>query len=173
MASLKVYNTSFLTPTPHICTTAGSWSVPTSVRVYNGTSWVTVYTAVAASIINRDLSTGGPEGEVYSLYYRLSSNGNAYNTASGTSGLLESWLDTGTNADFQVKATLTSGSGISGTLGSWLALTTDRAWSLSSTGDAAATITVEIRNATTLAVLTSATISYDINVIPGGSTVTL
>lgn len=67
-------------------------------------------------------------------------------------------------AAYEVRATVNSGSLTSGTTGSWLALDTSRTWSCvrsSSAGSEAANVTLEIRRASTGAVLDSA--DYDIS----------
>lgn len=64
-------------------------------------------------------------------------------------------------ANYEVRASIVSGSLTSGTTGSWLALSSTRTWALtqSSIGSSTCVLTIEIRNATSLAVLDSATIT--------------
>lgn len=71
------------------------------------------------------------------------------------------WMNYGTPANYECRATLTSGTFTSGTAGSWLALTSTRTWSVTqsgSVGTKGAIFTLEIRNASTLEVYDSATI---------------
>ncbi|MDZ7355865.1 MAG: hypothetical protein ONB55_22320 [candidate division KSB1 bacterium] len=63
-------------------------------------------------------------------------------------------------ANYEARATVTSGTLMSGTTGTWLALSTSRSWDVQAVapGSVEATITVEIRFAPTSEVLTSASI---------------
>ena len=95
--------------------------------------------------------------------YRLTSSGNEQSGV-GTSGpaysTIQTWLKSGANSDYEVRATLNSGAVQSGTTGSWLALTSDRAWEciVTGLGTATANLTIEVRDDTTLEVLDSATV---------------
>lgn len=64
---------------------------------------------------------------------------------------LETWLTGGAVADYEVRATLSSGTAPSGTLGSWMNCATDRSWSVTNAAADDTTITsvilVEIRDA--------------------------
>ncbi len=66
----------------------------------------------------------------------------------------------------ECRMTVTSGSLSSGGTGSWIALTADRSWALtqSGTGVVNATATIEIREAATGLVRTSATLSFQAQV---------
>lgn len=70
----------------------------------------------------------------------------------------------GTNVEIQVSATGSGGS-LTGTTGSWLSLSADRVWTLSTTASTTGSrvLTVQLRNATTLAVLDTATITLNIS----------
>jgi len=96
--------------------------------------------------------------------YRLDSDGSAYRRLGSTAytAISGEWLLTGSNSDYEARATLVSGSTPStGTLDSWLGLGTDRTWTLTSTSSAQSVLTIEIRDATTLEVLDSATITLE------------
>jgi hypothetical protein len=84
-----------------------------------------------------------------------SSNGS---TASNTSG---AWLTAGPASGLEIKADIVSGSVTAGTTGSWLSLASDRTWTKHQTPDGTSTVvlTVSIRNASTLEVLDSATVT--------------
>jgi hypothetical protein len=84
-----------------------------------------------------------------------SSNGS---TASNTSG---AWLTAGSASGLEIKADIVSGSVTSGTTGSWLSLASDRTWTKTQTpdGTSAVSLTISIRNAATLEVLDSATVT--------------
>lgn len=114
---------------------------------------------VAASISSRTVSKIVASGFSATATYQLNNNGNVYNHGGVN---LETWLDSGVNTNFDVRATLASGDALtSGTLGTWQALSTTREWSLTAAVDLtkSSTLTVEIRNSSTLAVLTTATIN--------------
>jgi hypothetical protein len=83
-------------------------------------------------------------------------------TTSHTGATLETWLVSGAAGDFEIRATLQSGSTPStGTMDTWQALSTSRAWTLDILiGDTdTSTFLIEIRDATSLAVLDSASIT--------------
>ena len=114
---------------------------------------------VAASIDDRTVSKSTINGTPASASYALNSNGNVYNHA-GTN--LETWLDSGVNTNFDCRATLVGGDTLSaGTLNTWQALSSSRSWALTADvdEDKSTTLTIEIRNSSTLAVLDSATIT--------------
>lgn len=97
---------------------------------------------------------------------RLNSDGFVYHGDNASYTSQYEWLQSGTNTDFEVYATLTSGS-ITGTTGSWLSLGTTRDWSAVDSvaeGDSvSAEIILQIRNASTLAVVAMATFNLDAN----------
>lgn len=82
---------------------------------------------------------------------------------SSPAAISNTWLITGAASDYEVRATVNSGGVQAGTTGSWLGLGSDRAWSctrsLNSAGSSDANLTIEIRSATTLAVLDSAVVT--------------
>jgi hypothetical protein len=87
------------------------------------------------------------------------------NTGSGQSSY--SWLLSGTASQYEIRMTTTSGTFSSGTTGSWLSLGTTRTWTRqrTSVGISTVTATVEIRDATSLVVLDTATITITAEVI--------
>jgi hypothetical protein len=102
--------------------------------------------------------------------YTLLSSGQAQRRTGATGSpfyinIAGEWLISGLSTDFDVMATLVSGTSPSGSaVGSWLNLGTSREWRL--TSGAAGTLfncvlTVQIRNAVTLAVLDTATIEIE------------
>lgn len=133
-----------------------------------GKSWSS---SVTASISARTVSASSIEGIQQTATYKIASNGNVYDH---NATLLEAWLDSGTNADFQVRATKTGTNNFAMTgsaLGSWLATTADQSWSLTIGADGGTIsqdILVEIRNDSTLTVLTSATITIQASSTSGG-----
>lgn len=105
--------------------------------------------------------------------YRINADGTAESLMTGNGctpaapgGLyMGEWLVGGGNPnDFEVRATLNSGTLTSGTTGTWLAPSTSPSWRVAATrgtvGSSAqsANLTIEIRRATTLVVVASATI---------------
>lgn len=106
--------------------------------------------------------------------YRLHTDG----TIDGTSGTTLNWgldrgrwLISGSNSDYEVRATLNTGAldGGSSVTGSWLVLSTIRSWWCQVTSDSealsAANLTIEIRDAITLVVLDTATIAISAEVV--------
>lgn len=94
-----------------------------------------------------------------SATYTLTSGGSEQATGFASN----TWLTAGSAADYEVRATVTSGTLTSGTTGSWLSLGITRAWNVTRTNNApgtdAATITVEIRLAATGTVLATVTVT--------------
>lgn len=91
--------------------------------------------------------------------YDLTSGGleQATGSASGT------WLVAGVGADYDCMMTVNSGSLTSGTVGSWLNLGTTRSWTLTRNGAIGTTTcncTIQIRSASSLAVLASANVMF-------------
>ncbi len=76
------------------------------------------------------------------------------------------WLVSGTNSQFEVRATETSGTVSTGTVGSWLVLSTSREWTVARTtiGTKSVTLTIEIRKASTGVIVATATAQLDAEV---------
>lgn len=151
-----------------------TWRDPTFVRRWNGSAWVNVGQAskwngsaweqvwplirVAISFQSIvDPTSGGSAG------YDLLSTGIAQRSTSlaGTSSISGEWLVSGSASSYEVRATLNSGSLTSGTTGTWLNLGTSRGWAIAGT-DGDASLTIEIRDASTLTVLDSANINLSV-----------
>ncbi len=115
---------------------------------------VEVAPALSVSITDQGVSSAG--AGVTTASYTIDSTG----VVASHLGTLETWLLSGSAADFDVRATLNSGTSPAGTLGTWLNCGTDRTWSLTDVvadgSELICAITIEIRNATTLAVLDTA-----------------
>lgn len=120
-----------------------------------------------ASIDNRTTSAFNISPSSASAYYRLHADGQVY--AGAGPSVVETWRDVGSNPDFEVRATHVSGSTPTGTYGSWLALTSTRDWILgrSTVGTSSGVVDFEIRNASTLAVLDTARITFSVTVDSG------
>jgi hypothetical protein len=76
------------------------------------------------------------------------------------------WLTSGDNNDVDIRVTATgTGGTLTGTTGAWLSLASDRVWSLDTSGSISGsrTLTVQLRNATTLTVLDTATITLNVS----------
>lgn len=99
--------------------------------------------------------------------YSLKNDGVAqYIDSVGTTPISGEWLVSGSAADFEVRATATSGTLTYGTTGSWESLGTTRAWGVTRTtiGIKSCTLTIEIRRASDGVVLDSATITLSAEV---------
>lgn len=92
--------------------------------------------------------------------YRLNSTGIAELLTGASYTTAETWLAGGASSGYECRATITFGSLTSGTTGSWLSISSPREWYVSriSSGSSQCTFTLEIRNASTLVVVASATI---------------
>lgn len=100
--------------------------------------------------------------------YRLASSGTAFRTFTG--GVLTEisgeWLLSGSPSDYEAFVSVNSGGtgDPGGTFDTWVNLGTTRNWTLTSTNDySVTTFTVQIRNATTLAVLDTAQITMEVD----------
>lgn len=100
-----------------------------------------------------------------STAYFLNSTGSEASLPAGQ--VSNTWLLSGIASDYEVRATLTSGSLTSGTTGTWLSLGTSRSWTRdrNTAGVSQAVMTIEIRNATTLVVLDSASVTLTAEVV--------
>lgn len=89
--------------------------------------------------------------------FSLSSGG----TAMGSGGASYTWLNSGTNSDYEVMADNVVGTYSSGTTNTWLVLSTTRAWTRTRTipGESEVTARFRIRRASDGIVLATATIS--------------
>lgn len=114
------------------------------------------------SISARTVSHVSVVGDPVTASYQLNLNGNVYNHLNT---VLETWLDSGVNSSFEVRATQTSGDAITGTFGTWMVLSISRSWSIhadAGQGGFLGTMLIEIRNASTLTVLDSASINLSV-----------
>lgn len=118
--------------------------------------------SVTINIIDRTVAkivTGGTATATYTI----DNDGTVKNHIPAT---LETWLggSGGAVADYDVRATYTSGTSPSGSaLAAWLNCASDRSWSQTNSAQDGSTVSgvilVEIRNATTLVVMDSASIT--------------
>jgi hypothetical protein len=134
-----------------------AWVDITRGRRWDGSAWVDFLPRVAIS--NRTLSDANTDGFIS---YELLASGVAQRV-SGSLGTLTfsgEWRVRGASADYEVRATLNSGSLNSGTTGTWLSLSTSRGWSRDFDGDA--DLTIEIRDAASLAVLSTANVTLNV-----------
>lgn len=111
----------------------------------------------AAASARFELNT---DGKAYAVM-----TGNLSSPTEGTTAYANEWFPGGLAASYDCFATLNSGTLSGGTTGSWLNLGTTRSWTCSATkgttgtSTQSANLTVQIRDATSLTVLASATIS--------------
>jgi hypothetical protein len=114
----------------------------------------------SVSITNQNYSRTGNSTTTVSEKYKLVNDG----TVQKVGATLETWLVSGTVADFEAMVTVQSGALASGTTGSWLALSSTRTWTVSASPGNTSTCTflVQIRDAATQTVLDSATITISV-----------
>jgi len=153
---------------------AGAWVNVGAVYRRAAGAWVQVWPLITAAITNKAVVATGTTIQPQA-FYELNPDGKVYtgNSAAGTRALYETWMTNGVNTNFQVRATLVSGPN-PGNVGTWLALSATRTWATVDTvqgdGTSAVTqLTIEIRNASTLAVLTTATITLTASWNAGGA----
>ena len=117
-----------------------------------GYSAPTAGASLPANLYVEDIKLGGTAFASFSL-----DSSGAY-TSVGTTAPSGSWK-TGSDAssNYEARMSISSGSFDSGTTGSWLSLGSTRTWSMtqSTSGSQFAQATLEIRNASTLTVLTT------------------
>ena len=136
----------------------GSWMDIDLIRRRVTGSWNVVFQSININgqSIFRSSSLNATAG------YRVNTSGIAEQLLGTSYTTLETWLTSGyTASNYEVRATLQSGTTPSGTLGSWLALSSSREWSLNAVVPGTTvdcTLLIEIRNATTLVVVDSASI---------------
>lgn len=132
----------------------------------SGGAWTLVYTYVKA-VINDQSLINSAVGTAARVGYRLNSSGIAEQRSDTSYTTLETWLQQGTNSQFECYASVNSTSGTgsnTGTFGTWLALSSSQEWSVLCTPSAGVytvVITVQIREAGTGIVLDSAIITLE------------
>jgi hypothetical protein len=146
---------------------AGAWVTATIAKRRSAGAWVDVLPgggAPGAVIANRTVSASVFAGTA-SAGYQLANTGQTQtkngNTSAAYANVGETWLVSGVVGNYDVRATLQSGSApTGGTLNTWENLASSRSWNLNmgAIGVVVCTLLIEIRNATTLAVVDSASI---------------
>ena len=138
----------------------GAWIDIDVIKRRLGGVWVVIWQSI--NITDQNLYFSRPAGTA-TTGYRLNSSGIAESKEVTTYVTLETWLTAGTASNYEARATVTSGALSSGTAGSWLNLGTSREWTVAqaTVGTNQAIFTVEIRNATTLAVVDAAQITLE------------
>lgn len=146
---------------------SSAWATAGFVKVMKSGVWSIVWPVLAASLTNQVVPAAGSSAGGAAAFYKVDNDGSVYRKLGlGAYSLLETWLDAGTNSNFEVRFTEIFSNGIGTTGGSalntWLNLATDREVSVGGAdiGDTALRdFTVEIRETVTNTVLTSATIT--------------
>jgi hypothetical protein len=117
------------------------------------------------NLVGLDPSASAVSPADASATYTLTSGG--LEQATGRSD--STWLLIGAASAYEVRATLDAGTLTSGTTGSWLGLGTTRSWNVTRAsnivGSDSATLTVEIRAASSGTVLATATVTITANVV--------
>lgn len=138
----------------------GAWVPFDIVKRRLSGAWAVVWSRIA--ITDRTV-TATRLAAMATAGYRLNTSGVAEELVNAAYTTLETWLVMGSSASYEARATLNSGSLASGTTGTWLALSSSREWKVTDSvfdlNPVEAEILVEIRNATTLAVIDSATVA--------------
>lgn len=112
---------------------------------------------------NLNVSDNVPSG-TSTASFTLSSGG-TYSSVGNAGAPSGTWqTGTGTGSSYDARMTVSGGGFTSGTTGSWVSLSSNRTWSLSTTSNAFASATLEIRDAATTTVLTSSSFYMDVSV---------
>lgn len=159
---------------------SGAWvDVQTIKRRLSG-AWVTVWTAIAATLSDKSVIGLGSATVAPRPFYEINADGNVYtgNAQVGvnTHTLFEQYVDSSHAASaYQVRATIQSGGPLfSGTTGTWLACSTTRQWIMQDTtqgngSGVTVSLLIEIRDASSLVVLDSATVTITSTWNSGGA----
>jgi len=140
---------------------SGTWKPIDLVRRRSGGAWTIAWQRINLSDLAAFSTTFIGTA---TARYNVKSDGTIFGTSgNNTTSQLGTWLTFGTASNYEVRATVVSGTLSSGTTGSWLDLASDREWTVAqvTVGINTAVITVEIRNASTLVVVDSATIEIE------------
>ena len=111
-------------------------------------------------------TAGTPGGATASAVVRLDSDGGLYVSNGALPLVLVSgqWLKIGVNSDYEAQGTWQSGTGTTSGPTGWVSLSTTRDWTLTATNNAVTRdILLEIRLVATSTVITSATITVDVD----------
>lgn len=141
----------------------GTWVTATIAKRRSGGTWVDIFAAIV-SIADYQSSLDATSPADSTNTYGLNADG----TITGPGG---NWLTGGSSSDYEVRATQVSdtitgtGTSATGTLNTWMNLGTNREWTVAATGAGNTgrrwVLTIEIRRASDLVVLDSATIDIE------------
>jgi hypothetical protein len=143
----------------------GTWRRINAIYVNDLGTWRQVFSGevVAISDITSFVDVATPSNAT--SFYSLNTDGTVtYADSNGTGTLLENWVTPTSlaGAAYEARATKVSGNNLtSGTLGTWLPISSNLQWTLtrSSIGSLQTVLTIEIRRASDLIVLDSATVT--------------
>lgn len=97
-----------------------------------GGAWVQIWPMIISGLVqitNQDIFHTDPLPGAASGSYQLNADGKVYQVLQGTPLLMETWLLSGVNTDYQARATLVSGDTPTiGTLNVWTALNVSQSW---------------------------------------------
>ena len=120
--------------------------------------------STVVAISDQSLPDANVDPGVAGVTYAVNSDGTvSYSTVASGSGTIENWVNptSAAGANYEVRVTKNSGTNPSGSsLATWLALSSSRSWTIgqSGLGNTSCNLTVEIRDASTLVMLDSATV---------------
>lgn len=120
--------------------------------------WVTAWQRIVLS--DQSLTSTKHVGTA-TCGYRITASGTVDFMDDVSYSTLETWLAAGSASNYEARVTVTVGDLTSGTTGSWLALSSSHEWYVQRPviGKKICEFTIEIRNASTLSVSASASIS--------------
>lgn len=148
---------------------AGTWRQAQKLWARAGGVWRVVWSAVAASLTDRSVSSSAFTPSSATCYYRISTDGNAYG-GGNTTNFLEQWRDEGSNPDFEVlfdpvDGTIPAATGF--TYNQWTEVTAHMTMAMGRSGLGSNTgrIDVSIRDKSSQSVLTTARITMTAEVV--------
>ena len=139
----------------------GSLRTITEAWIQDGANLRKFWPAALVALTNHSITTLAGGGTATATF-TMDNTGAASGVGTSGGGTYSGeWMLVGPASAYDVRFTITSGALNSGTAGAWLNLATSRSWTVTrgTPGTNTCVGTVEIRDATTLVVLVSATIS--------------
>ena len=146
---------------------SGAWATAGFVKAMKSGSWALVWPSLLASLTATGVFASGASAGGAAAFYKVDNDGSAYTKIGvGSYTSFETWLDAGTNSNFEVRFIETVNNGIGTTGGSalntWLGLATGREINVGGAGPgdiAYREFSVDIRETVTNTILTTATIT--------------
>lgn len=146
------------------------WVTATIAKKRSAGGWVDLFPVTGAVVNDATYSASAITPDDATIDLAFNTVGNVVTTENAAVQTTRySWLVTGAVGDYDILATVTAGSVEGSATGVWLNLGISRNWSVTNVsnlaGTVSATMTIEIRNATTLAVIDSGIVTLEASVL--------